>query len=60
MPIRSIAWMGISQNSDFVADISKEHRGQPTVVSDTLREMLFFGQFGIVAVGVPPIYTAFR
>ena len=33
--------MGISQNSDFVADISKEHRGQPTVVSDALREMLF-------------------
>ncbi len=34
--------MGTSQNSDFVADISKEHRGQPTVVSDALREMLFF------------------
>ena len=33
--------MGISQNSDFVADISKEHRGQPTVVSDALRKMLF-------------------
>ena len=33
--------MGISQNSDFVADISKEHRGQPTVVSDALRKMFF-------------------